>query len=325
MLRTRVSSTALLAVLALGTAGVGAARAADDVPGAAHHSHPRIGALTEPVRDVGRFPHSYLSPGQHHASRSLDANTTSTNWSGYGVTGGTFTSVSASWTEPAVSCTTNGIVAFWVGLDGWGSTSVEQDGTGVDCSTGSPQQFAWWETYPANSIQEYDAPVYAGDQLTSTVTSEGGSVYSMVLTDSTQGWTEKNVVSAPTAHNASAEIVTEAVSSGAGVTALPDFKAAAFSGSQIDGTSLRAAGAQPIDMTNGVGALIATTSAANSAGDFTVTYDGGVSPLGATAPKQRPKQKPKPKHSSQSTPMTDQTTTSSDDLGEWGILADLGL
>jgi len=323
MLRTRVSSTALLATLALGTAAVGAARAAE-VPGAAHRSHPRINALTEPMRDVGRYPVPHSSPGQQHTSHGAsDANTTSTNWSGYGVTGGTFTSVSASWTEPTVSCTTNGIVAFWVGLDGWGSTSVEQDGTGVDCTTGSPQQFAWWETYPANSIQEYDAPVYAGDQLTSTVTAEPGSVYSMVLTDSTQGWTEKNAVSAPTARNASAEIVTEAVSSGTGVTALPDFQPIAFSGSKIDGTSLQAVGAKPIDMTNGVGALIATTSTADPAGDFTVIYDGGFSPLSAPAPKQR--HKPKPKHSSQSTPMTDQAASTGDAFGEWGILADLGL
>lgn len=323
MLRTRVSSTTLLTALALGAAGVGAARAAD-VPGAARHSHPRINELTEPMRDVGRFPHPHSSPGQQHASGgAADATTTSTNWSGYAVTGGAFTSVSASWTEPAVSCTTNGIVAFWVGLDGWGSTSVEQDGTGVDCSTGSPQQFAWWETYPANSIQEYDAPVYAGDQLTSTVTSEAGSVSSMVLTDSTQGWTERNAVSAPTARNASAEIVTEAVSSGSGVTALPDFQPIAFTGSKIDGTSLQAVGAKPIDMTNGVGALIAATSTADPGGDFTVRYDAGLSPLSAPAPKQR--HKPKQKHASQSTPMAVQVVSTSDAPDEWVVLADLGL
>ena len=104
---------------------------------------------------------------------------------------------------------------------------------------------------------------------------------------------------------------------------MPDFQPIAFSGSKIDGTSLQAVGAKPIDMTNGIGALIATTSTADPAGDFTVIYDGGFSPLSAPAPKQR--HKPKPKHSSQSTPMTDQAASTGDTLGEWGILADLGL
>ena len=45
-------------------------------------------------------------------------NSTSTNWSGYAVTGNRFTSVSASWTEPTAKCSGTAYSSFWVGLDG---------------------------------------------------------------------------------------------------------------------------------------------------------------------------------------------------------------
>ncbi len=44
----------------------------------------------------------------------------STNWSGYAVTGSSFTQAKASWTVPTVNCSTtpNTYSSFWVGLDG---------------------------------------------------------------------------------------------------------------------------------------------------------------------------------------------------------------
>src|SRR6476619_5079825 len=46
--------------------------------------------------------------------------TRSADWAGWDVTGDTYTSVSASWVQPTVTCTTDdtGYSAFWVGLDG---------------------------------------------------------------------------------------------------------------------------------------------------------------------------------------------------------------
>ncbi len=56
---------------------------------------------------------------------------TSANWSGYDATGGPFTSVTATWTQPRIryAGVTSTDVAFWVGLDGDGSDTVEQIGT----------------------------------------------------------------------------------------------------------------------------------------------------------------------------------------------------
>jgi hypothetical protein len=238
----------------------------------AHTHHIPRGAVSLPAKDLQHFSH--LLHSQHPGKGGgLTANQTSTNWSGYAADNGSFTTVTSSWVEPNVSCNSDGIVAFWIGLDGWGSNSVEQDGTGVDCSSGFPQQFAWWETYPANSIQEYGDPVSPGDSLTSTVTDTGGGQYRMVLTDNTQGWTENQTVAA-SGSDASAEVIAEAVTSGSSVTPLPNFSSIGFTGSTFDNTEISSAGGQAIDMTDSNGNVIASTGADDGNGDFTVTYSG---------------------------------------------------
>jgi Peptidase A4 family len=207
------------------------------------------------------------------------ADQTSSNWAGYAATGDVYTSVAASWIEPSVDCSAAGVVAFWVGLDGWGSQTVEQDGTGVDCTGGSPVHFAWWETYPGNAITQYANPVAAGDRLSSSVTSEPGGEYAMVLTDATRNWTETTQARVPGARNASAEVVTEAVSTNNTVSPLPDFHAADFSGARIDGAAPQAAAAQPIEMTDALGDQLAQTGPMDANGDFPVDYVGPSLPV----------------------------------------------
>jgi len=72
---------------------------------------------------------------------------TSSNWAGYVAAGapGTFTSASANWTEPAGRCAGRDgrYSAFWVGIDGYTSPTVEQIGTEVDCSGFYPRHYAW--------------------------------------------------------------------------------------------------------------------------------------------------------------------------------------
>ena len=50
--------------------------------------------------------------------------------------------------------------AFWVGLDGYTSKSVEQLGTDSDCTNvNSPSYYAWYEMYPAASVNHLDHAV----------------------------------------------------------------------------------------------------------------------------------------------------------------------
>jgi hypothetical protein len=63
--------------------------------------------------------------------------------------------VSASWTEPSVSCAAGetSYSSFWVGLDGDTSSTVEQIGTSADCQNGTPTYYACYEMYPKLSGQ----------------------------------------------------------------------------------------------------------------------------------------------------------------------------
>ena len=67
-----------------------------------------------------------------HLRGGISRQAESTNWSGYAATTGTYTSVSASWTQPAGTCSRGDqYAAFWVGLDGYTSSSVEQTGSEI--------------------------------------------------------------------------------------------------------------------------------------------------------------------------------------------------
>jgi hypothetical protein len=122
--------------------------------------------------------------GRLHAGRGTAF---STNWSGYAAYGTTFESASGSWTQPPANCETvaphqYAIAAFWVGLDGWESNTVEQTGTESDCSGNKAVYRAWYELYPERGFL-LGGKVEAGDALHVEVT-QG----TLTLADSTQGW-----------------------------------------------------------------------------------------------------------------------------------------
>jgi Peptidase A4 family len=150
------------------------------------------------------------------------------NWGGY-VAQGSFSSISGSWTEPSVTCnSTNDLFAPWVGLDGYGSDTVEQTGVQTDCSSGSPVLSAWYEMYPAAPVYWSDA-VSEGDSFTASVNSNGGGSYTLTLTDNTKGWSH-TINQSLSADNASAEAVIESPTG-----SYPSFNELDFSGVTVDG------------------------------------------------------------------------------------------
>ena len=153
------------------------------------------------------------------------------NWSGYAAQGSGFSSVTSPWAEPSVTCnSTNDLFAPWVGIDGYGSATVEQTGVATDCSSGRPVYQGWYEMYPAAPVY-YSNPVAAGDHITATVTRSGMS-YTLTLADTTQGWT-KTTTQTLTATNASVEVIMESPTA-----AYPNFGSVNFTGSQVDGGTL---------------------------------------------------------------------------------------
>jgi F0F1-type ATP synthase membrane subunit c/vacuolar-type H+-ATPase subunit K len=109
------------------------------------------------------------------------------NWSGYADTSktdGAFTQVSGSFTVPSISCTSEDqIDAFWVGLDGYADSTVEQDGVDEQCFQGVAIYYSWYEMYPAGTTVE-GSTVKPGDAISTSV-SRSGKNYTLALTDST--------------------------------------------------------------------------------------------------------------------------------------------
>jgi hypothetical protein len=162
------------------------------------------------------------------------------NWAGYAAlpqhSSGQFRFVEATFTVPSVNCTTTptSLSVHWVGLDGFSSGTVEQDGVESDCDGSTPTYSAWWETFPGNAIQTVFS-LNAGDAVTASVffkTTSGAHhhQYNLVLTDLTSGqnfnlWEKCGATSCA---NNSAEIISEAPSSGGTILPLADYGLESF-------------------------------------------------------------------------------------------------
>ena len=149
---------------------------------------------------------------------------TSSNWAGYSAFNGRYTTVSASWKQPTASCTSQTTYSsFWVGLDGYNSSTVEQTGTSADCSGGSPRYYAWYEMYP-NPAYKTSLPVLPGDKMRASVSVDRVGRFNLSITNSTRGWTASATQRSTTALRVSAEVIAEAPSNSSGIVPLTNFR-----------------------------------------------------------------------------------------------------
>lgn len=184
------------------------------------------------------------------------------NWSGYVATGSKFTSVSGSWTVTAVTCPrASAHSSQWVGIDGYGDATVEQDGTEASCSGGVPTYGAWYEMYGDEAVNEGAAvelppasyPVAPGDAMTATV-SFSGSTWTLAIADATGHWSYGVQIPspAPAPKRSSAEWIVERPEIGNSLSVLVDFAGASFAGaSATDGATsgpISAFAYQPMEM-----------------------------------------------------------------------------
>jgi hypothetical protein len=233
-------------------------------PGGAYHAFKPGGLMQRPTTGALGRAHGIKNQAE------------STNWSGYAVTGsnGAFSSVSSSWTEPTATCTSrrsDQYAAFWVGLDGYSSDSVEQTGTDSDCDGRTPDYYGWYEMYPADPVY-FSNPVEPGDSISASVTFSGTETYTLVLTDHTQGWTQTITKNESGLDRSSAEVITEAPSSESGVLPLADFGTVNYSGSTANGSSMGTQSPTSIVMIDNSGNEKDTTSSISSSGAFSNTW-----------------------------------------------------
>lgn len=140
---------------------------------------------------------------------------TSTNWSGYAVADASqFTDVKGTWVQPTATCSAYLVqqyAAFWAGIDGYSSSSVEQLGTDSDCTGhNKPSYYAWYEMYPADSVDLSTTtyPVKPGDTLSAEV-SVTGTTFTLTL-KSSRGWTFTTTQTGSGLAQSSAELIAEA-------------------------------------------------------------------------------------------------------------------
>jgi Peptidase A4 family len=214
------------------------------------------------------------APGAHAAAKVGNRVLSySGNWSGYAVTGGTFSTTTATWVQPAASCSKSDgdtDMSPWVGLDGYTSSTVEQTGTSADCDGSTVDYYAWYEMYPSNYVT-INHTVKAGDSFTGTVTHTSGTSYTLTLTDNTQKWT--NTVSKKlSADDSSAEAVLEMAADN-----LTKFTTDPFTSFTVDGEAIGSyTGSQytiqQMEIDTSSGSLCDSTSGLTSNENFTVSW-----------------------------------------------------
>lgn len=212
------------------------------------------------------------------AAPSQAVSYTSTNWSGYLATNGSFTSVSGSWT--ATSPTGNGVStsadSSWIGIGGVSSGDLIQTGTqNIVSASGQVTTSAFYELLPASATTIPSMAVSQGDSMAATINQTAAGQWSISITDRTSG-KSFSIDVAYSSSLSSAEWIEEDPSYASG-SQIPfdNFHTASFSGGSTtlngSSTGLIGANALPVTMVTRSGTPVATPSAL-SGSSFTVSH-----------------------------------------------------
>ena len=184
------------------------------------------------------------------------------------------TSVSASWVQPTGTCSsrTDQYSSFWVGLDGYSSDSVEQDGTDTDCVNGKPPVLRLVRDHP-NPSYNFGSTVKPGDTMTASATYEGSNEFKLTLADTTRGWSSSTTQDVSGAARSSAEVIIEApcCTNSGGILPLADFGTVQVSNSVVDGSPIGDLSPVQIYMTDSSGKTRDTVPSLSSEENFSAT------------------------------------------------------
>jgi hypothetical protein len=281
---------ALIAAYPAGaTAGVAGARGASGATGVfsgtGAFGASGTGSLMEPgglVRQLGR---TSADGRPQSVDRSRQTVVSSSNWAGYADTGSShgFTNVAADWVQPAGQCSSGDqYSAFWVGLDGYTSSTVEQTGSEVDCVGQTAEYYAWYEIYPAAEVT-FSNTVKAGDRFSASVRYLGSNKFRLTITDATQHWKRSATRRLAGAARSSAEVIAEApcCTNSGGILPLTSFGTVSFSGAMVNSADLCTLHPVEITMPD------ASVSSLSNCQNFAASYTGPSG--GLPLPGQRPR------------------------------------
>jgi hypothetical protein len=224
------------------------------------------------------------SPAQAQAAVTVSDQEDS-NWAGYIAASSaakktSFSSVSGSWTEPAVHCAAGSPshAAFWVGLGGYTGEHLEQTGTSANCSaTGQATYYAWYELVPAAEVL-VKMTVQPGDRFSAHVAVSGDAVTVSISNLTRHATFSKRLqMSSPTV--SSAEWIAEApsrclssASQDCHILSLADFGSVTFTGASASAagrtgsitSGLGQVSALKLEAAPGFGRLYAMAAQANA-------------------------------------------------------------
>ena len=195
------------------------------------------------------------------------------NWAGYIAHGGPFTSASTSWTEPSIRCGSSerSALASFAGIDGAGSSTVEQIGTLANCRNGRVTHQGFYEMFPRSAFG-ISKKVRAGDSLTASVVVTAPKTFKLTLVNHTAGWTFTTQQRSRNAQLASAEAIAEAPSlRGSGIVPLANFGQINYSGTTANGQPLANLGPEAVTMVTSNGTVKAQPTGI-SGGSFSVIW-----------------------------------------------------
>jgi hypothetical protein len=280
--------------LAAVVVAAGALAAAGLSTAASASTHPKSAAATKAAAAKAALKgvHTAIHPGKTaiHPGKDVKGATSedSTNWSGYADTGTNFNKVTSSWTQPKITCPTDELqlAAFWVGIDGWGSGTVEQDGTLAECYEGTAYYYTWWEMYPQVDIETVGDTVKPGDTIDASVVLASSGKYTLKVTDTTTSGNNLSTVQtcASGCENTSDEVIGEAPGGERGEFPLPDF-APWTPGSIVFATTSKTGDVSTFTPTYKITMIgddnyaLATPSALSSGNKFTDTWDNSFGPM----------------------------------------------
>jgi len=197
-------------------------------------SAPRAAAANGPATPGGPMAAARIG-GPPAGTSTID----SYNWAGYAVAraGLAFRSVRAAFFVPYADCrgTPGASSSHWVGLDGLGSSSVEQIGVAVSCAGTKAHYYAWYEMYPKSVQMVFQ--VHPGNAIQASVLYQPSRrKFLLRLRDISSGrhFTRRARCAASACTRSSAEVISEAPSSAAGkILPLADYRAAGFTAAAV--------------------------------------------------------------------------------------------
>ncbi|MCI4320206.1 MAG: G1 family endopeptidase [Thermoplasmata archaeon] len=208
---------------------------------------------------------------------------TSGNWAGYGISGkkGSVTDVKGTWVVPSMKgrcpSTASYSVAFWIGIDGMNSSTVEQTGMDLVCYHGTVSYYSWREFYPLPFIT-LTIVVHAGDKMSAEVSYQASTkVFTTSLTDVTTGKTSAHSRTFPSAVRSSAEWIVEDDSGGGATGGITPYGTVTFRNAHatISGTTASISGFTKvfaITMTDSPGTDASPSGLSFGGTTFTVTW-----------------------------------------------------